>query len=47
MRLMATIHAPESVRRILDNLGLASRPPPVILPATLLDPEDHDRIDPA
>jgi hypothetical protein len=47
MRLMATIHAPESVRKILGSLGFASRPPPISGPATLLAPEDQDWIEPA
>jgi hypothetical protein len=47
MRLMATIHAPEAVRKILGCLGLASRPPPIRRPATLLAPEDQDWIEPA
>ena len=29
MRLMAAIHSPEATRKILDCLGLPSRPPPV------------------
>ncbi len=29
MRLMATIHSPEATRKILDCLGLPSRPPPM------------------
>ena len=29
MRLMATIHSPEAKRKILDCLGLPSRPPPM------------------
>ena len=31
MRLMAAIHSPEATRKILDCLGLPSRPPPVAL----------------
>jgi hypothetical protein len=33
MRILAAIHPPEATRAILDCLALASRPPPVRLPA--------------
>ena len=42
MRIIAAIHPPEAIRKILDCLGLPSRAPP-IAPAT---PEDADRFDP-
>ena len=41
MRILATIHAPESVRKILDCVGLASRPPPIAPPEARFDPEEH------
>ena len=41
MRIIAAIHPPEAIRKILDCLGLPSRAPP-IAPAT---PEDADRFD--
>ena len=45
MRILATIHERESVRKILDWVGLASRPPPVTPPEVLPEPEDHSWID--
>ena len=29
MRILAAIHPPEAIRKILDCLGLPSRPPPI------------------
>jgi hypothetical protein len=34
MRILAAIHQPEAIRKILECLGLPSRPPPVF-PAAL------------
>jgi hypothetical protein len=34
MRILCAIHPPEAIRKILDCLGLPSRPPP-IAPAAL------------
>jgi len=32
MRILAAIHPPDAIRKILDCLGLASRPPPIACP---------------
>jgi hypothetical protein len=45
MRILATIHAPEAVRKILDCVGLSSRPPPVTPVVTSFDLDDHGWID--
>jgi hypothetical protein len=37
MRILAAIHAPEAIRKILDCLGLPSRPPPLAPPVRIDD----------
>lgn len=40
MRIIAAIHPPEAIRKILECLGLPSRPPPLARPERIGDP-DH------
>jgi hypothetical protein len=43
MRILAAIHAPEAIRRILECLGLPSRAPPIGLAAEAeAEPFDQD-----
>jgi len=37
MRILAAIHSPEAIRKILDCLGLPSRPPPLSRPVRIDD----------
>ena len=43
MRILCAIHPPEAIRKILDCLGLPSRPPP-IASAALEDDADELQI---
>jgi hypothetical protein len=37
MRILAAIHPPEAIRKILECLGLPSRPPPLARPERMDD----------
>ena len=37
MRILAAIHPPEAIRKILECLGLPSRPPPLARPERIDD----------
>jgi hypothetical protein len=41
MRILCAIHPPEAIRKILDCLGLSSRPPPI---ATAAPEGDVDEV---
>jgi hypothetical protein len=42
MRIVAAIHPPEAIRKILECLGLPCRPPPIAAAAPELDMDEQE-----
>jgi len=41
MRILCAIHPPDAIEKILDCLGIPSKPPPISPPVFEMDPQEY------